>query len=75
MQKTDPKHKLQIGFLVFGTLVVIKIIEYIVGTSLRTGAWPFLGILVLVGAWPILNYFMHIKQLKRPSEDSTKREE
>ena len=75
MQKTDLKRKLQIGFLVFGTLVVIKIIEYIVGTSLRTGSWPYLGILALVGAWPILNYFMHIKQLKRPLEDSTKREE
>lgn len=68
MKKPDLNKKLRLGFIVFGVLIVIEIVEYIVGTAMQRGSWPFLGVLALVGAWPILYYFMHIKQLKRPEE-------
>lgn len=60
--------RLRVGFVVFGVLVAIEVTEYIVGVTMRGGAWPLLGILALIGAWPIVRYFMHIKQLWRPRE-------
>lgn len=68
MEKPDLKKKLRLGFVVLGVLMVIEVIEYILGTAIQKGSWPFLGVLALIGAWPILYYFMHIKQLKRPEE-------
>ncbi len=60
--------KMRLGFIVFGVLMVIEIVEYLVGTSVRAGNWLILAPLALVGAWPILRYFMHIVQLWRPEE-------
>ena len=60
--------KMRLGLAVFGALVVIEIVEYAVGVTLRGGAWPYLAILAVVGAWPIVYYFMHILQLWRPKE-------
>ncbi|MBI4289168.1 MAG: cytochrome C oxidase subunit IV family protein [Chloroflexi bacterium] len=67
-RKGDLQRKLRLGYVVFGVLMVIEIVEYVVGTGLRSGNWPYLGILAIVGAWPILRYFMHIQQLRKPKE-------
>lgn len=66
MPEPGLRGKLRLGYIVFGILIVIEVTEYLVGTTMRSGAWPYLAILALVGAWPILYYFMHINQLKHP---------
>ncbi|MBI2918633.1 MAG: hypothetical protein HYY01_11680 [Chloroflexi bacterium] len=68
MHKSGMKPKLRLGFVVFGVLVAIEVAEYVLGTSIQKGVWPFLAVLAVIGAWPIVNYFMHIKQLWRPEE-------
>ena len=60
--------KLRFGFVVFGVLVALEVAEYVLGVTMKTGAWPFLAILATIAAWPIVHYFMHIMQLKRPKE-------
>ncbi len=60
--------KMRIGFLVFGALMVIEVLEYVLGVTIHGGAWPFLAVLTLVGTWPIVRYFMHVRQLWRPEE-------
>lgn len=67
-RKGDVRSKFRLGYIVFGILIVIEIIEYGVGTRLRSGSWPYLGILAVIGAWPILRYFMHIFELRRRKE-------
>ena len=70
MSKIGLRGRLRLGYIVFGALVGIKIVEYLVVTTIRSGAWPYLLLLALAGAWPILYYFMHIRQLRRSrSED------
>lgn len=66
--KPDLKSKLRLGFIVFGVLMVIEIIEYVLGTTMKSGNWPYLGLLAIIGAWPILQYFMHIFELRRHKE-------
>ena len=68
MLKYDLRVKLRLGFMVFGALMVIEIVEYVLGTMMKTGNWPYLGLLALIGAWPILKYFMHIQELRRPKK-------
>lgn len=68
MRKSDLKSKFRLGYVVFAVLIVIEIIEYAVGTRLRSGSWPYLGVLAVIGAWPILQYFMHIFELRRRKE-------
>lgn len=67
-QKSDLRAKLRLGFFVFGSLIVLEIIEYAVGVSMKRGAWPYLAVMAVVAAWPILYYFMHISHLWRPRE-------
>jgi hypothetical protein len=59
---------MRLGLVVFGVLMAIEILEYVLGVNMRGGAWPYLALLALVGAWPIVRYFMHIEQLWRPEE-------
>ena len=66
--KPDLKSKLRLGFIVFGALMVIEISEYVLGTRMKSGNWPYLGLLAIIGAWPILQYFMHIFELWRRKE-------
>ncbi len=66
MSEMGLKGRLRLGYIVFGVLVGMKVAEYLIGTRLRSGAWPYLAILAVVGAWSILYYFMHIHQLSGP---------
>ena len=68
IRKPDLKFKLRIGYIVFGVLVVIEIAEYVLGTMMKTGNWLYLGLLAIIGACPILQYFMHIFELRLPKE-------
>lgn len=62
------RRKLRCGFWVFGALLLIEIVEYLLGMGLGRGAWPYLAILAIIGAWPIVRYFMHLPQLWRREE-------
>jgi len=62
------RRKLMIGFGVFGALAVIKVIEYFVGTRVKTGGWPYLLVLAFAGAVSILYYFMHINDLGKTKD-------
>ena len=68
MKKSELGAKLRLGLVVFGILMVIEIVEYVVGTSMKSRAWLILAPLAVVGAWPIVLYFMHINQLKHLEE-------
>ena len=68
MKKSELGAKLRLGLVVFGILMVIEIVEYVVGTTLHSGAWRILAPLAVVGAWPIVRYYMHINQLKHLEE-------
>lgn len=61
--KSEQRSLMRLGLWVFFALMVVEIIEYIVGVSLKRGAWPFLAVLALPGAGLIIYYFMHISQL------------
>jgi len=58
-----PKGRLRAGYAVFGALVSIKIVEYLIATAVRTGDWPYLTALALISAGLIVYYFKHIYQL------------
>ena len=68
MAKSSSKRKVRIGFVVLAVLVATKIVEYLVGTRLHSGALPYLALLAIVAVWPILYYFMHIGELRNPEE-------
>jgi len=55
--------KQRAGYLVFGALLSIKAIEYVVAVSIRTGAWPYLFALAIISAGLIVYYYKHIRQL------------
>ena len=59
----NPARRLRVGYVVFGLLVVIKIVEYLVATTISAGNWPFLAILAGMSAWLIVYYYKHISQL------------
>ena len=68
MNQRELAKKMRLGFLVFGALMVIEVLEYALGVSIKHGNWLFLAPLALVGAWPIVRYFMHLPQLWRREE-------
>ncbi len=58
------KRKLAVGYAVFGGLIAIKIVEYFIGTRVRSGGWAPLAVLGILAAGLICYYFMHIYQLR-----------
>jgi hypothetical protein len=58
------RRKLALGYAVFGSLIVIKIVEYFVGTRIHSGGWAYLAILAIISSWLIFYFFMHIYQLR-----------
>lgn len=58
-----PKHQLRLGYLIFGTLVGIKLLEYLISKMVKVGNWSYLLILALTSAWIIAYYYKHIRQL------------
>lgn len=68
MPRSTLEAKLRFGFFVFGILMLMEVLEYALGVSMKSGSWPFLAVLAVIAAWPIVYYFMHIMRLKRPEE-------
>ncbi|MBI2936105.1 MAG: hypothetical protein HYY31_04780 [Chloroflexi bacterium] len=66
--KAQREAKMRLGLVVFGVLMVIEVVEYALGVTIRRGAWPYLAVLAPIGAWPIVRYFMHVPQLWRHEE-------
>lgn len=69
MPNKTESQQLRRGFLVFGLLMVIEVIEYLVGVNMHGGAWLFLLPWAIVGAWPIVHFFMHLPQLWHGGEE------
>ncbi|MBI4288219.1 MAG: hypothetical protein HY671_07325 [Chloroflexi bacterium] len=67
MARSDKKSLLRLGLWVFLALMVLEIIEYVTGVTVRRN-WPILAALALPGAGLIIYYFMHIPQLWRGEE-------
>ncbi len=63
----DRSRKMRLGGWVLGWLVVIEVVEYVVGVTLRHALIP-LVILAIPPTWLILRYFMHIDQLRGRGE-------
>ena len=57
------KRRLRLGFVVFGALAFIKIAEYLVALTVRSGDWPYLLILALISAGLIIYFYKHIRDL------------
>ena len=68
MKASGLRRRLMIGFGVFGALAAIKVIEYFIGTRVKTGGWPYLVVLAFAGAIPILYFFMHINDLGKTKD-------
>lgn len=60
-----PKEKLRLGFIIFGSLISIKIVEYALSRLVKVGDWPYLALLALISAWLIIYYYKHINQIWR----------
>lgn len=58
------RRRLAVGYAVFGGLIAIKIVEYFIGTRMRSGGWAPLAVLGILAAGLICYYFMHIYQLR-----------
>lgn len=61
------KSLMRLGLWVFVGLMVVEILEYASGVTLRR-SWPTLAALAVPGAGLIIYYFMHIPQLWRREE-------
>ena len=69
MKTRDMGARMRVGFIVFGVLMAVEVIEYVVGVGLSRGALPYLVALAVIGSWPIVQYFMHIGQLWHKDEE------
>ena len=54
MSEVRAKRRLRTGYIIFGALVSIKIVEYLISKTVPTGNWPYLAILALISAWLII---------------------
>jgi heme/copper-type cytochrome/quinol oxidase subunit 4 len=61
--------KTRVGIIVFVVLIVLEVVEYVLGVTVKHGNWPIMAILALIGAWPIAWYFMHLPQLWHREEE------
>jgi hypothetical protein len=67
--KSEPtasiERQFRVGFFVFGTLIVLKLVEYFVSKIIPVGDWPYLTVLALCSAALIIYFYKHIKDLWR----------
>ena len=61
--------RLRLGAVVIVALAILTAIEFWAAVGLDTGANLVLVILMVAKAVLILEYFMHMSQLSRPSEE------
>ena len=60
------KHRMRVGYVVFGSLVGLKAIEYVIFETVPAGNWPYLTVMAVVSAWLIVYYYKHIRQIWHP---------
>ncbi len=68
MEKKYAK-RMRIGYVVFGSLVGMKFLEYLVITFIKKNGWPYMAVIAFAGAWVIYYYFMHVHQLWRRDQN------
>jgi hypothetical protein len=66
---TKLRRGLRVGYVVFGVLAGIKIIEYAIASRLHIGNWPYILILALISVSLIIYFYKHISQLWRPEDN------
>ena len=65
MNKEESKSaRTRTGWLVFVSLAVLTIIEFLIGAYVQPSAL-YLTITAIIKGWMIVHYFMHIMQLRR----------
>lgn len=65
-ESADLGKKLKRGLIVFGVVMVIEIVEFVIGVRMTKDNWLVLAPFAFVGAWPIVQYFMHIGHVRHP---------
>ncbi len=55
--------KVRLGVVIFAVLLIIEAVEYVVGSTMTSGALWILVVLAVPGAGLIAYYYMHIRQL------------
>jgi len=65
-KSADLRKKLTRGIIVFGVVMVIEIVEFMIGVRMTKDNWLVLAPFAFVGAWPIVQYFMHIGHVRHP---------
>ena len=65
-KSADLRKKLTRGIIVFGVVMVIEIVEFMIGVRMTKDNWLVLAPFAFVGAWPIVQYFMHIGHVRPP---------
>ncbi|MBI4235880.1 MAG: hypothetical protein HY688_00800 [Chloroflexi bacterium] len=63
MARPSLRAEVLLGLAVFGALLAIEVIEYLIGTRITPGALPLLVMLAVPGAGVIVWFFMHLPQL------------
>jgi hypothetical protein len=63
MVEKPSKQKLGTGYIVFGSLAAIKILEYVISKLVPAGDFLYLLALALVSAGLIIWYYKHIYEL------------
>lgn len=63
MAKPSPRAAMLLGLFVFGALLAMEVIEYLIGIRITPGSLPLLILLAVPGAGVILWFFMHLPQL------------
>ncbi|MDO8532457.1 MAG: hypothetical protein Q7T26_09920 [Dehalococcoidia bacterium] len=66
VKSADLQKKLKRGIIVFGVVMVIEIVEFVIGVRMTKDNWLVLAPFAFVGAWPIVQYFMHIGHIRHP---------
>ncbi len=66
VKSADLQKKLKRGLIVFGVVMVIEIVEFMIGVRMTKDNWLVLAPFAFVGAWPIVQYFMHIGHVRHP---------
>ncbi|MEK7872626.1 MAG: hypothetical protein AAB502_02060, partial [Chloroflexota bacterium] len=57
VKSADLRKKLKRGLIVFGVVMVIEIVEFMIGVRMTKDNWLVLAPFAFVGAWPIVQYF------------------
>lgn len=58
------RRKMRLGSIVFAGLLVLEVVEFVVGITMKTGALIPMILLGIPSGWLILRFYMHVRQLR-----------